>query len=99
MLGTWVYDLPRDHLEITKGYVGGAYLETTLELIDRLTAEGSRKDSPPRPHDEDPAKDESASAKEGLLEEPVVKPETQALEFSPELVENGTGEGVAEDVP
>jgi hypothetical protein len=40
LLGSWVFDLPRDALEITKGHVGGAYLEKTLDLVDRLQLAG-----------------------------------------------------------
>ena len=63
-----------------------------------LTPERSREDGPAWPHDEHAAKDEPASAEEGLLEEPIVEPETHALEFSSELVEDGAREGIAEDI-
>lgn len=39
-LATWVYDMPRSALEVTKGIVGGAYLERILNLVDKLQAEG-----------------------------------------------------------
>jgi hypothetical protein len=64
-----------------------------------LTPECSREDGPAWPHDEDPAEDEPASAEQGLLEEPIVEPETHTLEFLSEFVEDGTGERVGEDVP
>jgi len=63
-----------------------------------LTPERSREDGPAWPHDEDPAEDEPASAEQGLLEEPIVEPETHTLEFLSEFVEDGTGERVGEDV-
>jgi len=70
----------------------------TPSVVEGLTPECSREDGPARPHDEDAAKEESAPAEEGLVEEPIIEPETHALELSSELVEDGAREGIAEDI-
>jgi hypothetical protein len=68
-------------------------------MVEGLTAERPRKDGPAWSRDKDPAKDESAPAEQSLLEKPIIEPESHALEFPSEIVEDGACEGVGEDIP